>query len=311
MSRNWLYTIATSAAILWSSVLSLPAYAVDINDLFVFGDSYSDTGAFVKLTNGETAVWYLAQEFGITLDTSKVADPGTDGVNFAQSGARVFVGPTPPATQPLSLTQQVAQFQAYVDSGKVDFNPSTSLFFLLGGLNDHNLVSSAQVNAATEQQVATLYSLGARVFEIALLPADIPGFTDSAANLNPGYTALVPELQKMFPDATFGLSNWGPDYDQILNNPAQFGLTNTTDPCDNLFANPPAPICSTPDQFFYYFNSHPSDAVHKIVGGDLFTEVEGLPSPVPEPSTWAMMVLGFLGLGFAGYRSARTKAVAA
>ena len=71
MSRNWLYTIATSAAILGSSVLSLPAYAVDINDLFVFGDSYSDTDAYVKLTNGETAVWYLAQEFGITLDTSK------------------------------------------------------------------------------------------------------------------------------------------------------------------------------------------------------------------------------------------------
>jgi phospholipase/lecithinase/hemolysin len=265
----------------------------------------------VKLSNGETAVWYLAQELGITLDTSKVADPGTDGVNFAQSGARVFVGPTPPATQPLSLTQQVAQFQAYVQSGDVTFNPSTSLFFLLGGLNDHNLVTSAQVNAATEQQVATLYSLGARVFEIALLPADIPGFTDSAANLNPGYTALVPELQALFPDATFGLSNWGPDYDQILNNPAEYGLTNTTDPCDNLFANPPAPICSTPDKYFYYYNSHPSDATHKIVGGELFTEVEGLPSPVPEPSTWAMMVLGFLGLGFASYRSARTKADAA
>jgi hypothetical protein len=25
---------------------------------------------------------------------------------------------------------------------------------------------------------------------------------------------------------------------------------------------------------------------------------------VPEPSTWAMMVLGFAGLGFAGYRKA-------
>jgi phospholipase/lecithinase/hemolysin len=310
MSRNRLYAIATSAAILGSSIFSLPAHAVDINDLFVFGDSYSDTGAYVKLTNGETAVWYLAQEYGITLTTSKTPDPGTDGVNFAQSGARVFVGPTPPATQPLSLTQQVAQFEAYVNSGDVVFNPSTSLFFLLGGLNDHNLVTSAQVNAATEQQVETLYSLGARVFEIALLPADIPGFTDSAANLNPGYEALVPELQAMFPDATFGLSNWGPDYDQILNNPSEYGLTNTTDPCDNLFANPPAPVCSTPDQYFYYYNSHPSDAVHKIVGSELYAEVQGLPSPVPEPSTWAMMLLGFLGLGFAGYRSAKAKAIA-
>jgi cholinesterase len=311
MSRNRIYAIATSAALLGSSILSLPARAVDINDLFVFGDSYSDTGAYVKLTNGETAVWYLAQAYGITLDTSKTADPGTNGVNFAQSGARVNVGPTPPATQPLSLTQQVAQFEAYVNSGDVVFNPNTSLFFLLGGLNDHNLVTAAQNNAATEQQVATLYSLGARVFEIALLPADIPGFTDSAANLNPGYESLVPELQKLFPDATFGLSNWGPDYDQILNNPSDYGLTNTTDPCDNLFASPPAPACSTPNQYFYYYNSHPSDAVHRIVGGELATEVAGLPSPVPEPSTWAMMALGFLGLGFAGYRRAKTKAIPA
>jgi hypothetical protein len=28
-------------------------------------------------------------------------------------------------------------------------------------------------------------------------------------------------------------------------------------------------------------------------------------SVVPEPSTWALMVLGFAGLGFAGYRQAR------
>jgi hypothetical protein len=28
-------------------------------------------------------------------------------------------------------------------------------------------------------------------------------------------------------------------------------------------------------------------------------------SVVPEPSTWAMMLMGFAGLGFAGYRRAR------
>ena len=231
MSSKGLYAIATSAAILGSSILSLPARAVDINDLFVFGDSYSDTGAFFKLTNldGSTAVGYLAQDFGITLTTSKNADPGTDGVNFAESGARVFVGPTSPATQPRSLTQQVAEFQNYVDNGKVTFDPSTSLFFLLGGLNDHTKVTSAQVNAATASQVATLYSLGARIFEIALLPASVPPFTDSADNFNPGYETLVPELKAEYPDAVFNLSNWGPDYDFIHDNPWLIALSQV--PC--------------------------------------------------------------------------------
>jgi hypothetical protein len=31
---------------------------------------------------------------------------------------------------------------------------------------------------------------------------------------------------------------------------------------------------------------------------------------VPEPSTWAMMLLGFASLGFAGYRKARTARLA-
>jgi hypothetical protein len=34
--------------------------------------------------------------------------------------------------------------------------------------------------------------------------------------------------------------------------------------------------------------------------------VDGLAPPAPEPSTWAMMLLGLAGLGFAGYRRRRT-----
>jgi hypothetical protein len=31
-------------------------------------------------------------------------------------------------------------------------------------------------------------------------------------------------------------------------------------------------------------------------------------TPVPEPSTWALMLLGFAGLGFAGWRRAAAEA---
>jgi hypothetical protein len=46
--------------------------------------------------------------------------------------------------------------------------------------------------------------------------------------------------------------------------------------------------------------------------GDTVSFQSDFESTVPEPSTWAMMLLGFVGLGFFGYRKARpTKALAA
>lgn len=37
---------------------------------------------------------------------------------------------------------------------------------------------------------------------------------------------------------------------------------------------------------------------------------DSIPGAVPESSTWAMMLLGFGGLGVAGYRSSRKRKVA-
>jgi len=69
--------------------------AVEINDIFLFGDSYTDTGAFFPLTNGSTAGAYLASHFGIPLVTSKEPTPGTRGVNFARAARASRRGRTP------------------------------------------------------------------------------------------------------------------------------------------------------------------------------------------------------------------------
>ncbi len=118
----------------------------------------------------------------------------------------------------------------------------------------------------------------------------------------------MPELQAEYPDATFNLSNWGPDYDYIHNNPSLYGLSNTTDACKSFGSTP---SCSAPNTYFYYYSAHPSTYVHSLVGNELYNEVLSLPTPVPEPSTWATMALGFVGLGFAGYRSSRKGAAVA
>src|SRR4051812_40961852 len=128
MRKKRFIAIAAALALLGGLSEIPAAHAAAITDMFVFGDSYSDTGAFAPLTNGSTAVGYLAQDLGITLVTPHNAHPGTSGVNFAESGARVAIGPTPPAVHPLSLTQQVGEFQNYVTTAAVTFNPSSTLF---------------------------------------------------------------------------------------------------------------------------------------------------------------------------------------
>ncbi|RBP08718.1 putative secreted protein with PEP-CTERM sorting signal [Roseiarcus fermentans] len=46
------------------------------------------------------------------------------------------------------------------------------------------------------------------------------------------------------------------------------------------------------------------------VSATLKFSVEGSTPTVPEPSTWAMMIAGFAGLGFVGYRASRKAAAA-
>ena len=64
--------------------------------------------------------------------------------------------------------------------------------------------------------------------------------------------------------------------------------------------NPPV----TPGPYFY-------GVVVDVGGVPNYDSAGGLSLSTPEPSTWAMMILGFAGLGFAGHRASRKAAVVA
>ena len=54
----------------------------------------------------------------------------------------------------------------------------------------------------------------------------------------------------------------------------------------------------------YIWNNNSLPGVSLTAGNDYVAYLT-VAGTVPEPSTWAMMLLGFAGLGFAGYRASR------
>jgi hypothetical protein len=99
------------------------------------------------------------------------------------------------------------------------------------------------------------------------------------------------------------------DLASILSGPGLLsGVNMDMNPAD-AFPAGPLPSLGT---FINPFSQLNSDLVNEGTASDItsftqaleFTPASFTPS-APEPSTWAMMLLGFAGLGFLGYRSAR------
>jgi outer membrane lipase/esterase len=88
--------------------------------------------------------------------------------------------------------------------------------------------------------------------------------------------------------STFDLFGLGTS---IALDPSAFGFTNVTDACGAISgAN-----CNT---YAYWDGIHPTEAAHAVIADAFVAQV----TAVPEPSTWAMLLLGFAGVGCMAYR---------
>jgi phospholipase/lecithinase/hemolysin len=269
--RGWLASLVLGLCVSVAGAMDRP-YTM----LYVFGDSYSDSGAGYIDGNGPTAVVYLAQRLQIPF--TYFGDPNSKGkgLNFAVSGAQTGSGEGKRYEHGELLARgmrnQVDDFAALFRSHKVRFDPSQTMFYFAGGLNDRNLPDGATV-ANIEGEIDTLYALGARRFMVALLPVMIPNFATAGERFNPQLATIPIAMRAKYPDIQITNSDWGPFFDEVIDHPARYGLTDTTNPCAGraLHQEDPGP-CASPETHFYFHNSHPSTAAHKAVGDLLYQE---------------------------------------
>lgn len=314
-------------------ILSVPllATAGPFSNLYVFGDSLSDTGNLLgtesspgvlntrpfpfvgpyegnRFSNGLLWVEHFAQ--GLGLSPQAAAPFISGGNNYAFAGAQTGTFPALPADQIPGVLAQVGGIWAPSLTGPVDAN---ALFVVVAGGNDMRDARSkfgsnsgsdiaarqlAAVNAFTNlaNTLGLLASLGAKNVLVATLP-DL-GITPEAASVNA--VAASTDATNRFNALVPQLLGVGASFGLNMNLLDINGLTNA------IQANPTAygitDIRSPCSGFLFSSGSscaqsafsdilHPSALVHALIGREAL-----LVFGIPEPGSVALFALALVAL---------------
>lgn len=293
-----------------SSILfPLQATAQDFQQLYVFGDSLSDTGNLYNATGSTFPPSPPYNQGRFSNDLLWVeyltADLGATATNLAFGGATTGSNNTIPIPDSLpipplpGLEQQLTSFQATNPIANPD-----ALYVIWAGANDYLgggiTDPSLSVNNLSGA-IRALAESGAENFLVVNLPdlGKIPGTSDSPQSSN---LSTLTSLHNSNLDTSlnalstsYGIDIYDLDVSSLFGSaiaqPAKYGFTNVTDACLTDTG-----ICSNPNQYLFWDELHPTDAAHKIIGELASSSLEA--EPVPEPSAGlGILALGGLGAG--------------
>jgi phospholipase/lecithinase/hemolysin len=299
------------------------------NVLGLFSGNFPDPPSnHDSFTNGPVAVQLLAQSLGLNANPSLwltgFKDPAglfggpafVPGTNYAVAGATSADANA--GVPGINLVEQVAAYSAFVSDHA---DPNALYVIMIGGNDVRNVTGATDPGtgaaaiadgADTEvAEITTLADEGAKHFLVVNVPnvGLIPEFAED----DPSRAAFATQLSQTYDtDLAHGLAglHLGAGatltdfnlYDfnaNILANANALGFTNTTDPC---FSDTPTSAASSTgcslaniNSFLYWDDIHPTARVQAMWAA-------GFEAAVPESSTWAMLLLGFASLGYAGYR---------
>ncbi|MCC5604750.1 SGNH/GDSL hydrolase family protein [Nostoc favosum] len=252
-----------------------------ISELYVFGDSLSDTGMVFRATggmyppnptyfqgrysNGRVWIEYLAESLYLSSKQTH---------NFAYGGATTGSVGNNYVPSLLNQVQSFTQTHQHM-------NPD-ALYVLWAGANDYlQGVSSATLpvkNVTTA--INSLTDVGAKKILVANLPdlGQLPATRNStnSANLsaltqahNQGLRRSLKVLSQQHSDLEIVQLDANVLYRDAIANPAAFKFTNVSSPCLSGDRT-----CGKPDQFLFWDGIHPTAAAHRIIGETAFSTIQ-------------------------------------
>ena len=290
-----------------------------------YNQRFSDGLLWIDIVQQELGLSpVLAGNLTFPPDPTQVAD----GINFAFAGALssdANVGDDGVISLP-GLQDQIAVFEALVGVG-LPVDP-TGLFTVWAGANDYTEFFADPAAAAglspldipeeaTDNVVASivrLAQLGAknilvpniaavgsspfgRILDAAVPQQDMVALLNqlSAAH-NQLLAAKLDVFEAQYTDVNLIEVDIATLIASAIANPADFGFTNVTTPC--LADLPNGVICSNPDEFLFWDETHPTEAAHELVAEFALaaladTESSGGMASTPEPGLVGGTLLAF------------------
>ena len=297
-----------------------PAYAdrdtAQYTSLTVFGDSLVDAGNIFTLTGGaipSAANGYFNGRFTngydytdlISLELFGSASVASlqGGTNFAFGGARATTTSGVP-----DLNEQLGLYAGYLAAGNsVDSN---GLYVLNFGGND--IFNAPDDPAAADMfirqaasdyaaSVQTLNDLGVR----NIFLTGFPVLTDPLSFTAEQYLSEELGMLSLASDTSFFQYSYLDFFQRVMDAPGTLGLPSQdlSMTCQQAGA---AAIAAGCVGIFSFDGTHPTAPIQDALFRDINRQFN-LTGAVPEPATWAMMILGFFAMGSAMRSRKRTR----